>query len=142
MSKTYIPVTLRREVYQRAKGLCEYCLIPDMATFAPHEFDHIIAEKHGGKTETENLALSCTLCNKHKGSDLASVDPETGEIVPLYHPRQHRWNEHFRLSEAKFVPLTPIGRVTVKLLQLNRSDRRKERQLLLEAGIIKQSPSP
>ncbi len=139
MSKTYIPVTLRREVYQRAKGCCEYCLIPDVATFAPHEIDHIISEKHGGQTEMENLALSCTLCNKHKGSDLASIDPETGDIVPLYHPRHNLWNEHFCLSEAEFVPLTSIGRVTVKLLQLNRSDRVKERQLLLQAGIIKRS---
>lgn len=139
MSKTYISVTLRREVYQRAKGCCEYCLIPDVATFASHEIDHIIAEKHGGKTETKNLALCCSICNKHKGSDLASLDPETGEIIPLYHPRQNLWHEHFCLSEAQLIPLTPIGRVTVKLLQLNRSDRVKERQLLLQAGIIERS---
>jgi 5-methylcytosine-specific restriction endonuclease McrA len=88
MSKTYIPVALRRQVYERAKGCCEYCLIPDVATFVPYEIDHIIAEKHCGRTESENLALTCTQCNKHKGSDLASIDLETGEIVPLYHPRQ------------------------------------------------------
>ncbi len=71
MSKTYIPVVLRKQVYERAKGRCEYCLMPDVATFASHEIDHIIAEKHGGRTEAENLALSCTLCNKHKGSAIA-----------------------------------------------------------------------
>ncbi len=65
MSMTYIPVALRRQVYERAKGCCEYCLIPDLAAFSAHEIDHIIAEKHGGLTEAENLALSCTLCNKH-----------------------------------------------------------------------------
>jgi len=140
MSKTYIPVVLRKQVYERAKGCCEYCRIPDRATFAPHEIDHIIAEKHGGQTEAENLALSCTLCNKHKGSDLASVDPETGEIVPLYHPRFNQWNEHFRLSGAEFVPLTAMGRVTIQLLQLNRKDRVEERQLLLEAGMMERSP--
>ncbi len=137
MSKTYIPVALRRQVYERAKGCCEYCLIPDVTTFAPHEIDHIIAEKHGGLSESENLALSCTLCNKHKGSDLVSVDPETEKIVPLYHPRQDLWREHFCLSEAEFMPLTPIGRVTIRLLQLNRRDRVDERQLLLQAGMIK-----
>lgn len=73
-------------------------MIPEIATLATHEIDHIIAEKHGGCTEAENLALSCTLCNKHKGSDIASVDPETGEIVPLYNPRQKKWNEHLWLS--------------------------------------------
>lgn len=142
MSKTYIPVALRRQVYERAKGCCEYCLIPELVTFAAHEIDHIIAEKHGGKTEAENLALSCTLCNKYKGSDLASIDPETEEIVPLYHPRKNRWNQHFRIVEAEFIPITAIGRVTIRLLQLNRSDRIEERQILIQAGIIERSPFP
>jgi len=139
MSKTYIPVALRKQVYERAKGGCEYCLIPDVATFAPHEIDHIIAQKHGGRTEVENLVLSCTLCNKHKGSDLASVDPENGKIVPLYHPRQDQWAEHFCFNEAEFVPLTAVGRVTIRLLQLNRKDRVEERQLLLQAGMMERS---
>ncbi|MGB7520356.1 MAG: HNH endonuclease signature motif containing protein, partial [Spirulinaceae cyanobacterium] len=63
MSKTYIPAPIRRQVCQRAQDCCEYCLIPNLATFASHEVDHIIAEKHGGLTEIENLALSCSLCN-------------------------------------------------------------------------------
>jgi 5-methylcytosine-specific restriction endonuclease McrA len=136
MSKTYIPAALRRQVDERARSCCEYCLIPAIASFAPHEIDHIIAEKHGGRTELENLALSCTLCNKHKGSDLASIDPDTEKISPLYHPRQDSWREHFRLIGAEFVPLTSIGRVTIRLLQLNRRDRVEERQFLLQAGII------
>ena len=74
MSKTYIPDPIRRQVCQRAQDCCEYCLIPNLATFASHEVDHIIAEKHGGLTEIEHLALSCSLCNKHKGSDLTSID--------------------------------------------------------------------
>jgi hypothetical protein len=136
MSKTYINVALRKQVYERASGCCEYCLIPDIVTFAPHEIDHIIAEKHGGLTEPENLALSCTLCNKHKGSDLTSIDPETGEIVPLYHPRQDLWHEHFQIKDAEFTALSAKARVTIRLLQLNRQDRIEERQLLLEAGIL------
>lgn len=137
MSMTYIPIALRRQVYERAKGCCEYCLIPDLAAFSAHEIDHIIAEKHGGLTEAENLALSCTLCNKHKGSDLTSIDPETSQIVTLYHPRQDLWHEHFQLKEAEFVPLSAKGRVTIRLLQLNRRDRVEERQLLLQAGMLK-----
>jgi HNH endonuclease len=137
MSRTYISVSLRKQVYDRANGCCEYCLIPDLASFSPHEIDHIIAEKHDGRTESENLALSCTLCNKHKGSDLASIDPDTEKIVPLYHPRQNIWHEHFCLSGAEFLPLTAIGRVTIRLLQLNRRDRVEERQILIQAGIIK-----
>ena len=137
MSKTYISVALRKQVYDRANGCCEYCLIPDIASFLPHEIDHIIAEKHDGRTESENLALSCTLCNKHKGSDLASIDPETKKIVPLYHPRQNLWHEHFCLSDGEFLPLTAIGRVTIRLLQLNRPNRVEERQVLIQAGVIK-----
>lgn len=146
MSKTYISVALRKQVYvgvaspkeNRANGCCEYCLIPDLASFLPHEIDHIIAEKHDGRTESENLALSCTLCNNYKGSDLASFDPDTEKIVPLYHPRQNLWDEHFRLSGAEFLPLSPVGRVTIRLLQLNRQDRVEERQILIQAGIIEQ----
>lgn len=136
MSKTYISAALRKQVYERAKGCCEYCLIPEFVAFAPYEIDHIIAEKHGGLTKAENLALSCTLCNKHKGSDLTSIDPETGDIVPLYHPRQDLWREHFQIKDAEFIALTAKARVTIRLLQLNRRDRIKERQLLLEAGIL------
>lgn len=142
MSKTYISAALRQQVYARAEGCCEYCLIPNIATFSVHEIDHIIAEKHGGLTEAENLALACTLCNKHKGSDLASIDPETGDISTLYHPRQDLWHEHFQIKDAEFIPLTAKGRVTIRLLQLNRRDRIEERQLLLQAGILDLSRLP
>ena len=54
----------------------------------------------------------------------------------LYHPRQNIWREHFQLNGAEFMPLTAIGRVTIRLFQLNRLDRVEERQLLLDAGII------
>jgi len=66
MSTTYIPAELRRLVYERARGRCEYCLIPETVVLVSHQVDHIIAEKHGGLTEADNLALSCA-CNKHKG---------------------------------------------------------------------------
>lgn len=137
MSKTHISSALRRLIRERSQDCCEYCLIPEIATFAPHEIDHIVAEKHGGLTEADNLAYSCTLCNKYKGSDLTSIDPNTGEIVPLYHPRQDLWLEHFSLSDAEIVPLTAKGRVTVRLLQFNRSERIEERKLLIKTGLFK-----
>jgi len=136
MSRTYIPAEVRRLVRERARERCEYCLIPESAVFAPHEVDHIVAEKHGGETETDNLAFSCVLCNKHKGSDLASIDPSTGDIIPLFHPRRNRWAEHFGVVDARIEPLTATGRVTARLLQLNHPDRIEERELLLAAGLI------
>ena len=78
-----------------------------------------------------------TLCNRHKGTDLASVDPETGEMWRLFHPRRDRWREHFQSRDGVIVPLTAIGRVTVRLLQLNRVERVKERKLMIEAGLLR-----
>ena len=136
MSQTYIPVDLRRSVRERAKQCCEYCLISESMTFALHEVDHIVAEKHGGQTEQDNLALACTLCNKHKGSDLTSIDPETGAIVPLFHPRRDRWTDHFQLVSGRIEPLTAIGRVTARLLHFNHLDRIEERQFLVATGLV------
>ena len=133
---TYIPSGLRQEVYDRAGGRCEYCLVPETAVLVSHEVDHIIAQKHGGLTESGNLALSCTVCNKYKGTDLASLDPETGAVTPLFHPRRERWIDHFRLVGVEIVPLTATGRVTVRLLQLNHSDHIEDRNLLLAAGML------
>ena len=135
MSKTYIPAPLRRSVRARANECCEYCGISESAVFATHEVEHIVAEKHRGVTGEENLALSCSVCNKHKGSDLTSIDPETGETVRLFHPREDHWIDHFELKDSgEVVPLTAKGRVTALLLQINREDRLEERELLLRAG--------
>jgi 5-methylcytosine-specific restriction endonuclease McrA len=136
MSRIHIPAELRRLVRRRADERCEYCRIPEALTFAVHEVDHIIATKHGGPTEEDNLALSCVLCNQTKGTDLTSIDELTRQIVPLFHPRRDRWVEHFQLDQARIVGLTPTGRVTVRLLQLNHPERIKEREHFLAAGLI------
>jgi len=129
MSVTYIPTALRNLVYERAKGCCEYCLISEAVSFATHHIDHIIAEKHGGLTVAENLALSCSLCNKYKGSDLTSIDPETGEIARLFNPRTDVWHEHFRIENGEFIGLTPNARATIRLLQINNPARIEERKI-------------
>lgn len=131
MSVTYISASLRRLVEERANYCCEYCLLSNSLSFFPHEIDHIIAEKHGGVTDGNNLAFACWRCNRHKGSDLGSFDPNTGEFSFLFHPRQQLWSEHFELSlDKSIIGLTPEGRTTVILLQLNSDDRLKERQRL------------
>lgn len=75
--KFSVPERLRRQVQERAKGRCEYCLVHEADMYYPHEADHVIAEKHGGPTSLDNLAWACFYCNRFKGSDLASVDPTT-----------------------------------------------------------------
>jgi hypothetical protein len=87
----------------------------------PEDFhvEHIIARKHGGSDEPENLAWSCIFCNLYKGPNLASFDPETGELSRLFHPRQDRWADHFKFDGAVIHGLTPVGRTTSWLLELN-----------------------
>jgi len=135
VSADHIPTTLRRLVYERAGGCCEYCLLPDAVTMAPLEVDHIIARKHGGEVEEQNLALCCARCNKHKGSDLATLDLETGELVLLYHPRRNRWHDHFQVSGSLIIAVTAIGHATVRLLQLNHPKRMAVRQTLVAVGL-------
>lgn len=133
MSRTRIPAELRRLVFQRAMGCCEYCRIPEKFCFFPHQIDHVIPEKHGGPTNAANTALACALCNQHKGSDLASIDPLTGLITPLFNPRQHHWAEHFTLAhDGLLFSATPEGRTTIQLLRLNHPERIEERKLLRE----------
>lgn len=138
MSKTYISASLRRIVGDRANGCCEYCLIPEALSLSSHQVDHVIAEKHGGDTTPDNLALSCSLCNQAKGSDIASIDPNTWETVRLYNPRKDSWRDHFTLEveNGLIQPQTAIGRVTVKLLRMNRLESLPVRQILIKTGYI------
>jgi HNH endonuclease len=138
MSKTYVSASLRRLVIDRAQSRCEYCLLPQMLTVSSHQVDHVIAEKHDGATDEANLALSCSTCNYAKGSDIASVDAEMGEIVRLYNPRQDVWGDHFQVeSDSGMIqPLTAIGRVTARLLRLNPAGRVAERKLWIRAGVL------
>jgi hypothetical protein len=134
MTPAYIPAILRQEVIQRAGKRCEYCLYPQDLSFLAFEVEHIISEKHGGGTTESNLALACPYCNRYKGSDLGSIDPETGLLTPFFNPRTQDWPDHFRLNDPRIIPLTAEGRVTVAILRLNHPDRLQERQWLIDAG--------
>lgn len=131
---TYISERLRRQVSERAEGRCEYCLIHEDDSLYAHEIDHIIAEKHRGETILENLCLACLECNRAKGTDFGSFDPETDEITLLFNPRHQRWDEHFKLEGVQITPLSPEGRVTVFVLRLNNEMRIRARRVLIDAG--------
>jgi hypothetical protein len=130
MSVTYIPAELRRIVMSQAAGLCEYCLIAAEDTFLGCEADHIISEKHGGRTEPENLAMACVFCNQAKGSDLGSIHRETNTLVRFFNPRTDHWAEHFELAGNRIVSLSPIGEVTSRILRFNIGERLLERRTL------------
>lgn len=134
MSPAYIPAGLRRTVRKRATNRCEYCLLAESDAFFPHEPDHVIARKHRGETSLDNLALACIDCNRFKGSDIASIDPLTGEIVPLFNPRTQSWSEHFTTEAGMIRALTPAGRATEQLLRLNLTERVEAREALAASG--------
>jgi hypothetical protein len=131
----YIPANLRRLVRTRAQGRCEYCLIHENYRDQPHEVDHIIAEKHRGKTEPANLCLCCAVCNRYMGADLASVDPETEEMTFLFHPRRDAWAMHFVTENGRIDGITAKGRATVALLHFNDPLLVRARRLLLQSGL-------
>jgi hypothetical protein len=99
--------------------------------------DHIISQKHGGQTALANLAWSCADCNAHKGPDLAGIDPETGKLERLFKPRVDVWEEHFRWDGAELVGKTAVGRVTVKVLQVNLEERVAVRRELMAARLFR-----
>jgi 5-methylcytosine-specific restriction endonuclease McrA len=134
MTSDYISAELRKLVIKRASKRCEYCLIHQDFSIYTHEVDHIIAVKHSGETTADNLALSCLSCNRHKGSDFATIDQLTKEIVPLFHPRRQVWDEHFSLENARIEGKTQIGQGTTRLLQFNVPNRVLERQVLMSQG--------
>ena len=105
MPRVHIPASLRRFVIERAQGCCEYCLLPDADAEYPHEIDHVIAVKHGGKTVGDNLALACLKCNRNKGSDVSAIDPIDELLVPLFNPRR------FGLSILAWWDLCLLGKV-------------------------------
>ena len=121
---------LRKLVWRRASHRCEYCLIPQEATpFFTFHIDHIIAQQHLSTGDDASLlALACNRCNAFKGPNLSSVDPETQQIALLFNPRKDAWQDHFLLQGGEVIGLTPSGRATVRLLNMNALHRRELRQ--------------
>ena len=127
--------SLRSLVRRRAHDCCEYCRLPQSSSrFASFHVEHIVARQHGGSTEPENLALACSFCNFHKGPNIASLDRDTGQLTPLFHPRRDEWTEHFAWHGTTVIGTTPIGRGTVHLLAMNDWQRIELRENLLAIG--------
>lgn len=119
-------------VRRRAGDACEYCgLSQDDLPFATFHVEHITPKQHGGTDSPTNLALSCHHGNAHKGPNLAGIDPESGQLVPLFNPRDAAWHEHFERRGALIFGRTPTGRATVRVLAMNTVERLELRAALL-----------
>ena len=126
---------LRQLVRQRAGNACEYCgLRQEHDRFRRFHVEHIVARQHRGPDSPENLALAYHQCNLHKGTNLTGVDPDTGEVVLLFHPRREIWTEHFARQGIYIAGKTSLGRTTAWLLQMNSEARLELRRLLLATG--------
>jgi hypothetical protein len=130
-----LSLALRREIRQRAGHRCEYCRMTEAELLAGCEVDHIISRKHGGLTDSANLALSCERCNRAKGSDIGSVSGMGREFVRLFNPRIDAWAEHFLLRGPVIEPQSLIGEVTARLLRFNAPDRVLQRRVLQQIGV-------
>ena len=126
--------SLLRQVWLRADDHCEYCHLPAKVFPLTFHVDHITPRQHGGLTELDNLALACLHCNRHKGPNLAGLDPSNGELVRLFHPRQDRWSDNFEWQGTNLIGKTPIGRATVWVLGINAADFRSVRDSLQREG--------
>jgi hypothetical protein len=127
---------LRLRVIERAQGYCEYCRCPDSVSSSPFAIDHIVPKARVGKTVLRNLAYACQGCNGKKRDKTQAVDPFTGEMVDLFHPRQQRWSDHFVWNEdfTLMIGLTPTGRATLVALDLNRAGVVNLRKLMLNSN--------
>jgi hypothetical protein len=129
--------TSRRAVRQRASGRCEYCQLPDLLPqLVCFHMEHIRARRHGGLSSLDNLAWVCPRCNERKGTNLSGVDPDTNRVVRLFNPRRDVWARHFMWEGLRIRGLTPRGRATTWLLELNSDERLKLRQGLRKLGLL------
>ena len=128
---------VRVTVATRAEFCCEYCRSQERFAVQSFSVEHIEPRSRDGPDDLENLAFACQGCNNHKYTRTHALDPVTGTEVVLFHPRVHRWREHFTWSEdcSEVFGVTPIGRATVAALRLNRAGVVNLRKVLFAAGL-------
>lgn len=128
--------SLRESVRRRAEDRCEYCLLRQQYSEFAHHVEHIVARQHGASDNFDNLALACHFCNRKKGPNLAGIDPLTGAITVLFHPRRDTWSDHFQWNGPLIEGLSAAGRATVNVLALNDNKRMRLRLQLFEKGLL------
>lgn len=95
---------------------------------ATFHIEHVRPRAAGGSDDPDNLALACPGCNLKKGDRSTATDPDTGQVVPLFHPRADRWPDHFAWDGPRVVGLSPVGRAVVAAFDLNHPRRVRIRE--------------
>ncbi len=130
---------LRKFVVARAGERCEYCHLPSRGQVGRFPIDHVVPRTAGGATEADNLALACPRCNGLKWAHGDGLDPSSGELARLFHPRDEDWEDHFRWSASRPHELegrTATGRATIARLGMNRPEAVEVRRLLVTVGLF------
>lgn len=96
----YIPASLRREVLD--SGPCVYCGEP-----FPNEVDHVFPVSRGGTSAPENLAPSCSPCNRQKLDFTPEEWREWRESEGMPWPPKSRWDRAREFLDAELAKLTP-----------------------------------
>lgn len=136
--------SVRVQVVAQAGGVCEYCRYPEEFNSGRFAVDHILPRIRGGSDDLANLALSCRSCNERKQDATEASDPATEQLVPLFHPRRDRWEDHFAWSGdfRQVIGLTATGRATIARLQTNHSGVMRQREVLHQLGLHPTPSSP
>ncbi|MCF8280561.1 MAG: HNH endonuclease [Bacteroidales bacterium] len=123
---------------ERASHTCEYCLLPQKASFFVFQIEHVISKKHGGSNDIQNLAYSCPICNRNKGTDLGTLSGNPPILTRFFHPRNDIWLHHFSLdTSGEFLPKTEVGSATIMALDMNNIESIIDRKKLIQAGEMK-----
>jgi len=125
-------------VVERAGYRCEYCKAPEQAFNLHFEVEHIKPKSRGGADNDDNLALACTSCNVFKSDAVVGFDVITDEDIPLFHPRQQDWEDHFSVNSVngEIEGLSTVGRATIICLKINSAEQLRSRKLWMKLGIF------
>ena len=126
------------QVALRAGHRCEYCHAPEAVFNLPLEVEHIVPIARGGEDTITNCALACRSCNLYKAAHVSGSDSDSGAVVRLFHPREDQWEDHFQitLESGKIIGRTPIGKATVKRLEINSAAQVVARQQWMRLGLF------
>ena len=97
---------------------CAYCQTTQANSGQPDGRRPHLARDAGGDTAFTTSVLHVVGVTSIKAPKTAAIDPLTGEMTPIFHPRHDRWQGHFAWDESTIYwsGLTQNGRATINRL--------------------------
>ena len=122
------------EIMQKTIRYCEFCHIPE--GILPLHVLNLPRQKKDTPNALQNYCVICEHCYKAKGNRVEGVDPRSGKIIPLFHPRKDIWKQHFswEIDHITIKGLTIVGRATVAITRMNSESMLERRKQGLRDG--------